>query len=153
MAIFQLIDDLIWLQYYPLFMRTKSSKINKRIWWTIPFFGLPVLWNIVNVKTFACQSSMKNGSKNLNAALMDQIVHGLGHIYSPCCSALFWPSIRALKTFNRLGHTLTKINILHITEVTWFCMAKHSLKVNHFDVDNASLDTFEAEIGQLFTPQ
>ena len=35
---------------------------------------------------------MKNGSKNLNAALMDQIVHGCGHIYSPCCSALFWLS-------------------------------------------------------------
>ena len=33
---------------------------------------------------------VKNGSKNLNAALMDQIVHGCGHIYSPCCSALFW---------------------------------------------------------------
>ena len=36
--------------------------------------------------------TMKNGSKNLNAALMDQIVHGCGHIYSPCCSALFWLS-------------------------------------------------------------
>lgn len=35
---------------------------------------------------------VKNGSKNLNAALMDQIVRHASpqHIYSPCCSALFW---------------------------------------------------------------